>query len=91
MPYTPEEKKQTLTRLRRIKGQITALEKVLEEGFDCGQILQQLAAARGAVNGLMARVLESYLRNEFPPKDKVSASQQKSIDDAISIVQAYLR
>ena len=91
MPHSPAEKKQALTRVRRIKGQVTALEQALEEGAECTSVLQQLAAVRGAVNGLMALVLESYLREEFPHGDTNNASQKQSIDDAISIVRSYLR
>ncbi|ENI2487418.1 metal-sensing transcriptional repressor, partial [Escherichia coli] len=54
MPSTPEEKKKVLTRVRRIRGQIDALERALENGAECRAILQQIAAVRGASNGLMA-------------------------------------
>ncbi|EPK9176617.1 protein YaiN [Klebsiella oxytoca] len=91
MPHSPEEKKQALTRVRRIKGQIAALEQALENEEECSSVLQQLASVRGAVNGLMAVVLESYLREEFPDTGKRSESQKKSIDDTISIVRSYLR
>ncbi|WP_201180317.1 metal-sensing transcriptional repressor [Escherichia coli] len=59
MPSTPEEKKKVLTRVRRIRGQIDALERSLEGDAECRAILQQIAAVRGAANGLMAEVLES--------------------------------
>ena len=91
MPYNDHEKKQALTRVRRIKGQVAALEQALDDGTECGVILQQLAAVRGAVNGLMAVVLESYLREEFPDNETRTNSQRKSIDETISIVRSYLR
>lgn len=91
MPHSPEDKKQALTRVRRIKGQIAALEQALENEEACSSVLQQLASVRGAVNGLMAVVLESHLREEFPETGKRSESQKKSIDDTISIVRSYLR
>ena len=62
MPSTPEEKKKVLTRVRRIRGQIDALERSLEGDAECRAILQQIAAVRGAANGLMAEVLESHIR-----------------------------
>ena len=61
--------------------------QALDAGAECPAILQQLAAVRGADNGLMATVMESYLREEFPSSD----SQNKSIDETISIVRSYLR
>lgn len=80
MPSTPEEKKKVLTRVRRIRGQIDALERSLEGDAECRAILQQIAAARGAANGLMAEVLESHIR-------EVS----QSVDDTIELVRAYLK
>ncbi|MBO1929019.1 metal/formaldehyde-sensitive transcriptional repressor [Providencia rettgeri] len=57
----PKEKA-VLTRVRKLKGQLLALESALEDEVECAAILQQIAAIRGAVNGLMAGVLESHLR-----------------------------
>ena len=65
MPHSPEEKKRAITRLRRIKGQAEALERAVEQGTDCGALLQQLSALRGATTGLMAEVFESHLRETF--------------------------
>ncbi|WP_256093689.1 metal-sensing transcriptional repressor, partial [Pseudomonas putida] len=44
------------------------LEHDLEADPTCVAVLQQLAAVRGAINGLMAAVLESHLREEFPDR-----------------------
>lgn len=91
MPHTPQEKKRALTRLRRIRGQTEALERALEAGADCGPVLQQLAAIRGAVNGLMSEVLESHLREEFGHAKPGAARAGASIDQAISLVRSYLK
>ena len=64
MPHSPAEKKAALTRVRKIKGQILALETALENENECGQVLQQIAAIRGAINGLMIKktplMMQSY-------------------------------
>ncbi|QCP49830.1 formaldehyde-responsive transcriptional repressor FrmR [Trinickia violacea] len=91
MPHTLEEKKRVLARVRRVRGQIDALERALDEGAECGPILQQIAAVRGAVNGLMAGVLESHLREEFSHVAEATESSQKSIDEVVSLVRSYLR
>ena len=62
MPNSPEDRRKAVARVRRIRGQLDALERALEAGADCAPVLQQLAAVRGAVNGLMSEVLESHLR-----------------------------
>ncbi len=69
MPNNPEDKKRVLTRVRRIRGQCDALERALEGGEACAPILQQIAAVRGAINGLMAEVLEAHVRDEFGTDD----------------------
>lgn len=91
MPHSPEEKKRVLARVRRVRGQLDALEKALEEGAECGPVLQQIAAIRGAVNGLMAGVLESHLREEFTGLVETNGAQHSSIDEVISLVRTYLK
>jgi len=91
MPDTPEEKKRTTLRLRRIKGQIEALERAIEDGVTCHSALQQIAAVRGAVNGLMAEVLEMHLRKELPQALKEGQDANPWVDDTISLVRSYLK
>lgn len=91
MPSTPEEKKKVLTRVRRIRGQIDALERSLEGDAECRAILQQIAAVRGAANGLMAEVLESHIRETFDRNDCYSREVSQSVDDTIELVRAYLK
>jgi DNA-binding FrmR family transcriptional regulator len=91
VPHTPEEKKRVLARVRRVRGQLDALERALEEGADCRPVLQQIAAMRGAINGLMAGVLESHLRETFAQATPVGGPQTESIDDVVSLVRSYLR
>lgn len=97
MPHSPEDKKRAITRLRRIRGQVDGLERAVEAGTDCAPILQQLAALRGAVNGLMAEILDSHLREEFadtphPKSDRQRDKQrQASIDQVVALVRSYLK
>lgn len=88
MPHSPEEKKRVLARVRRVRGQLDALERALEEGADCGPVLQQIAAVRGAVNGLMAGVLESHLRETFAAP---TAPPPEAVDEVLTLVRSYLR
>ncbi|QZA79674.1 formaldehyde-responsive transcriptional repressor FrmR [Deefgea piscis] len=91
MPSSPEEKKKVLTRIRRIRGQIDALEKALETGAECRAILQQVSAVRGATNGLMAEVLESHIRETFDTTEGGSSAHNASINNTIELVRAYLK
>lgn len=91
MPHSPAEKKRVLGRVRRVRGQLDALEAALEKGAECGPVLQQIAAIRGAVNGLMAGVLESHLREEFTNLIDTTDAQRSSIDEVVSLVRTYLK
>lgn len=68
-----------------------ALERALENGAECRSILQQIAAVRGASNGLMAEVLESHIRETFDQNDSYSHEVSKSVDDTIELVRTYLK
>ena len=90
MPHTPEEKKRAVTRLRRIRGQTDALITAVERGEECGALLQQLAALRGAATGLMAEVLESHLRETMARP--AEAPQAKAEDgDEIAAIMRVIR
>ena len=93
MPYSTQEKKQALVRVRRIGGQLDALAQALEQEADCGAVLQQIAAIRGAVNGLMGEVLESHLRASFaPPAARPrSTADAAALEQTITLLRTYLK
>lgn len=91
MPHSPDEKKKALLRVRRIRGQTEALERALEAGADCGPVLQQLAAIRGAVNALMSEVLESHIREEFGQHADKDPRHAQRVQDMTQLVRTYLR
>ena len=91
MPHTIKGKKQLLTRVRRIKGQADALEKALEQGTDCSAVLQQIAAIRGAVNGLMAEVLEGHIREHLGADDISPEQRSQDLEGVVTVLRSYLR
>ena len=91
MPHSPQEKKRVITRLRRIRGQTEALERAVEAGTDCGALLQQLAALRGAATGLMAEVLDSHLRETFGAGQNATPEVQAEIEQLMRLVRSYLK
>lgn len=88
MPHTAEDKKRAITRLRRIRGQADALVLAVERGDECGALLQQLAALRGAATGLMAEVLESHLRETMLG---ASPSGETEIAGIMRAIRPYLK
>jgi len=92
MAHTIKEKEKLILRVRRIRGQIEAVERALTTEQDCSDILQLITAARGAMNGLMAELLEDHVRfHVLDPKRKPTSEQALAADELIDIVKAYLK
>lgn len=91
MPHSPQEKKKALQRVRRLRGQTEALERALEAGEDCAPVLVQLAAIRGAVNGLMAEILESHIREELGDLATEDGRHAQLAQDMTTLVRTYLK
>jgi DNA-binding FrmR family transcriptional regulator len=92
MSHTIRNKTGLLARVRRIRGQVEALERALEAEKGCAEIMQQIAAFRGAANGLMTEVIEEHLRTHVASASITShASRTRGADELIEIVRAYIR
>lgn len=91
MSHTIKGKNKLLTRVRRIKGQTEALEKALEEQTECSSVLQQIAAVRGAVNGLMVEVLEGHIREHLGMPEISESQRQEDLEHVIGILRSYLK
>lgn len=81
--------KTLITRVRRIGGQVASLERALIAGAECGAILQQLAAVRGAVNGLMLHVLEGHLREHVAQKARGHDADE--LEPVVAMLRRYLK
>lgn len=94
MPHSPADQKRAITRLRRIRGQVEGLERAIDAGAQCGPVLQQIAALRGAVNGLMAEILDSHLREQFiqiASDSRTRKQHLQSIEEVSMLVRSYLK
>ncbi|NTV60565.1 MAG: metal/formaldehyde-sensitive transcriptional repressor [Chlorobiaceae bacterium] len=92
MAHTKEGRIQLLNRIRRIRGQIEALEKALEcESSDCSAVLQQIASIRGAVGGLMMTVLEGHIREHIGSGKITSDQRNADTEQVISVLRSYVK
>jgi DNA-binding FrmR family transcriptional regulator len=90
--HTTREKKKLITRIRRIRGQLEAVEAALGEERSCFQILQTVAAARGALNGLVSEIIEDHVRfHVVGPETKPTAKQSEAAEELIEVVRAYVK
>jgi DNA-binding FrmR family transcriptional regulator len=88
--HTIQEKKKLLNRVRRVAGQIEAIERALQEEKGCAAVLHLIVAARGAINGLMSEVIEDHIRLHVIDPAK-SVERERGAEELIEAVQSYLR
>ena len=92
MAHTVNQKTKLLHRVRRLRGQVKALEEALEAERDCSTVLLTLAACRGAMDSLMCEIIEGHVRfHILDPKQKPTTEQKKAAQEVIAVVRRYLR
>jgi DNA-binding FrmR family transcriptional regulator len=91
MAHVIQNKKKLLSRISRIRGQINGIERVLNEERDCGEILLTLAACRGAINALMAEILEGHVRLHLLQSDSPKHSRAAAGEELIEVIKRYLK
>lgn len=92
MAHTIRDKKKLLNRVRRLRGQIEAVEKSIEQEQECSTILLTIAACRGAINGLMAEVIEGHIRfHVVDPDHQPTSERAKAAQELIDVVKTYLK
>jgi DNA-binding FrmR family transcriptional regulator len=86
-----KEKQKLVARIRRIRGQVDAIERSLSAEDDCADVLMLLANVRGGINSLMAEVLEDHIRLHMNSPNKSSRVSAELAEDLIDLVRAYLK
>lgn len=90
--HTVREKQKLISRIRRIRGQVEAVEKALAEERGCYEVLQTVTAARGALNALVAELIEDHVRaHVLDPDEKLPASRSRAAEELIDVVRAYVK
>lgn len=82
MAHLKQDKK-VLNRVKRLQGQLRAIEETLQQDqHQCIDVLQQVAAVKGAINGLMNELIEMHLRHHV-------ISDAEAVDEAA--MQEFLK
>jgi len=89
MSHTQVDAKKLITRVRRIGGQVASVERALNERAECGEVLQQLAAVRGAVNGLILQIMEEHLTTHVA--QHADPKQQAELAPVLAVLKTYLK
>jgi DNA-binding FrmR family transcriptional regulator len=88
MAHIVKDRKKLLDRVRRIRGQVDAIEKALLSSQECGAVLHNIAACRGAMTSLMSEVVEGHIRSHIMTRDK---AQSEASEDLIEVIHSYVR
>ncbi|GAA5013013.1 metal/formaldehyde-sensitive transcriptional repressor [Acinetobacter puyangensis] len=91
MPKQIEDKKKILVRVKKIQGQVQAIERALEGDTPCAAILQQICAIRGAMNGLMTELLEVHLKDTLVAGESTEQQRHDELSDISKILKSYLK
>ena len=92
MAHLVRDKPKLLNRVRRIRGQIEAVERALEEEAECGTTMRLIAAARGAMNSLMGEVVEGHVRYHLIDPDRhPTSAEAEAAQELIDVVKAYMK
>jgi DNA-binding FrmR family transcriptional regulator len=92
VPLSQHERQRVklLQRLRKLRGQLDAVERALVADENCGGQLMLLAAVRGGVYGLMGEVLEDHIRFHLTDGGKDQIAPELA-EDLIDLVRVYLK
>ena len=90
MSHTVKNQAKLLARVRRLKGQMEAIERALEAQAPCGEVLNLVASVRGAIGGLTAELIEDHVREHV--MDELDAgARAKGAAELIEVVRSYLK
>jgi DNA-binding FrmR family transcriptional regulator len=90
--HTVREREKLIARVRRIRGQVEAIEKAIATEEECSKVLMTVAACRGALTALTSEILEDHIRfHVLDPQAKSNSKQARAAEELIDVVRAYLK
>lgn len=91
MAHLHTENTKILARVRRLKGQLNGVERMLVEGEDCYPILQSAAACRGAFNSLMRELILDHIDHHLAEREEASEEIRETAREIQNIVKSFLK
>jgi FrmR/RcnR family transcriptional regulator, repressor of frmRAB operon len=86
------DRSKLLNRVRRMRGQMSALERAVRAKRESLDVLQQATACRGALDGFIAEVIEEHIREHLVrPNDAGRDGRELATEGLIDIVHQFLR
>lgn len=91
MAHLEHDSDALIKRVRRIAGQVDAIERSLVASDDCTTVLHLVAAARGAINGLMDEIIESHVREHVAHPDLAPEDRAAGAKELIAAIRRYAK
>ena len=92
MAHTVRDKDKLIRRVQRILGQVEAVKRALEEEHECGDVMVAITTARGALDSLMAEVVEGHIREHMvDPRRRRTKAESRAAGELIDVVRRYVR
>ncbi|MFC6298030.1 metal-sensing transcriptional repressor [Pseudomonas sp. CCM 7893] len=91
MSHIKSGKDDLLKRVKRIAGQIQAVERALESDDDCAKTLHLVAATRGAINGLMDQIIEDHAREHVANPELSHEERAKGVEELLEAIRRYAK
>lgn len=91
MSHTATVSDELIMRVRKIAGQVTAVERALREDAPCATVLHRVAAVRGAVNGLMDEIIAAHLETHVASPDLSDAARAQGAEELLAVIRRYLK
>ncbi len=91
MAHLGTNKDQLLSRVRRIAGQMRAIEKAIDGEAECATVLHQVAGVRGAVAGLMEELIADHLQEHVARADLSAEARATGAAELLAAIRRYAR
>lgn len=91
MAHINDHRDALLARVKRITGQMNAVERKLETDADCAEVLHLVAAVRGAVNGLLDEIIVEHLQAHVADDQLSSEERRKGAEDLMTVIRRYTK
>jgi DNA-binding FrmR family transcriptional regulator len=90
--HLKRDREKLQARIKRIRGQLNAVEAALTDDDDCSKVLMTLAACHGALNGLMVEILEGHIRDHvLDPDQRPDSKRAQATAELIDVIRTYLK
>ena len=90
MSHTTENKIKLVSRVRRLRGQMDAIERALLADAGCGEVMHLVAAVRGAIGGLSHELIEHHLRSHLLEGEADGAVRTQAAEELLAVLRTYV-